>query len=271
MSTNIFNFEFNRILKSTLIWTFFISFFIVINMVLYREMINSGMFDDLMNMMENPFIANMIKGFGVDPTQLIDPLGFYAIRNTLITMMMGSIYAVTKSSSLIAAEEYDKTAEFLMTRPVDRMEIINSKLLAFHSNLLLLNIVSSIVGLLSIEIFKETDYNVYSYFVLCVYTYLLTFLFGSIGLLLSLLIKRGRSFVGAIIGIVIGAYFLEVISNVTESANFIGYFSPFKYADKDVLEKGYNFEFWNIFFFVVGSIVLTIASFRIFKRKDIMV
>lgn len=271
MSTNIFNFEFNRIFKSTLIWTIFISFFIVIDMVLYRQMIDSGMFDDLLNMMENPFIANMIKGFGVDPTQLINPLGFYAIRNTLVTMLMGSIYAVIKSSSLIAQEEYDKTAEFLLSRPVSRVEILNAKYLAFHTNLFMLNLVSSIVGYICLEIFKESSYSLYSYFVLCVYTYLLTIIFGSIGLFLSLLMKRGRVFIGAIIGIVLGTYFLEVISNVTESANFIGYFSPFKYADKEVLEKGYNLGFWNLFFFIGGSLLLTLSSYRIFNRKDVMI
>jgi ABC-2 type transport system permease protein len=271
MSTNIFYLEFKRILKPTALWTFFICFFIVIDMVFYREMIESGMYDQMMNMMNNPFIGNMVKGFGINPEQLTNALGFYAIRNTMITMLMGGIYAVITSSSLIAREEYEKTIEFLLSRPVSRFEVIHSKFLAFQINLFMMNLIFSIVGYISLELFKLSDYSLYSYFVLCVYTYLLTLIFGSIGLFLSLLMKRGRVFIGAIIGLVLGAYFLEILSKLTESANFIGYFTPFKYADKDVLKLGYGFDFWNIMFFVVATIVLTVLSYRVFQKKDIVV
>ncbi|MFC2131604.1 ABC transporter permease subunit [Bacteroidota bacterium] len=271
MSANIFVMEFKRILRPTVLWTFFICLFIYIDMVFYKQMIESGVFDQVLGIMNNPFIGNMVKGFGVNPEQLTDSLGFYAIRNTMVTMLMGGIYAVITASSLIAMEEHDKTSEFLLSRPVTRLEIMNAKLLAFQINLFLLNSVSSVIGYISLEIFRMSDYSLYSYIVLCIYTYLLTLIFGSIGLFFSLLMKRGRVFIGAIIGIVLGTYFLEVLSKVTESANFLGYFSPFKYADKDVLKPGYDLDIWNLVFFIAGSLLLTIISYRIFMKKDIIV
>ncbi|MFH1049897.1 MAG: ABC transporter permease subunit [bacterium] len=270
MVINIYKYEVRRIFKSAIFWTFIICLLIVVDMVFFREMINSGMVDQLMDFMESPFIGDMMKGFGVKPDTMTDVLGFYALRNTMITMTMGALFAVIASSSLISLEEYEKTAEFLFSRPVTRFDIMTGKLLAFHTNLFFLNFVSSIVGFISLEVFKNSEYNIYSYIILCIYTYLLTLLFGSIGLFFSLLVKRGRVFIGAVIGIVLGTYFLEIISNVTESANFIGYFSPFKYADKDVLREGYNLEFWNSIFFFGGILLFTIFSYRIFQKKDII-
>jgi ABC-2 type transport system permease protein len=239
-------------------------------MIFYREMLKSGIVEQMLDFMDSPFIGDMMRGFGVKPESLTDALGFYALRNTMITMIMGSLFAVIASSSLISKEEYEKTAEFLFSRPVKRISILNGKLLAFHTNLLFLNLTSSVIGFISLEIFKNAGYNLYSYFVLCIYTYLLTLIFGSIGLLLSLLVKRGRVFIGAVIGIVLGMYFIEVISNITPSAEFIGYLSPFKYADKDVLKEGYNLEFWKTFFFIFGTVLFTFISYKIFLRKDII-
>ena len=253
MSTNIFIIEFKRLFKSTMFWTFFICFLIVIDMVLYVEMMKSGMFDQVLGLMESPFIGDMMKGFGVNPEQITNILGFYVMRNTMIQLLVGGIYASIMASSIISLEEYEKTSEFLLSKPVTRTEVMNSKILAYHSILFLLNLISCLVGYISLEIFKTKDYSLYSYFVLCVYTYLLCLVFGSIGLFFSLLVKRGRVFVGA------------------ESAKFIGYFSPFKFVDKEVLRPGYNFDYWNVIYFIGISLVLTLASYRIFQKKDVMV
>ena len=135
-------------------------------MVIYREMMESGMFDKVLDMMDNPFIGNMMKGFGINPEQFTNALGYYAIRNTMVTMLAGSLFAVIKSASLISLEEYEKTSEFLMSRPLTRIEIMHAKILSFHSNLFILNLSASIIGFISLEIFKYSDYNLFSYFVL---------------------------------------------------------------------------------------------------------
>lgn len=271
MITNIYKFEVRRIFRSVIFWTFFVCLLIVVDMVFYREMIKSGMVDQLIDFMDSPFVGDMMKGFGVKPETMTDALGFYALRNTMITMLMGALFAIIASSALISKEEFEKTAEFLYSKPVKRVDVLTGKLLAFHTNLLFLNIVSSLVGFISLEIFKNSVYNLCSYFILCIYTYFLTLIFGAFGLFFSLLVKRGRVFTGAIIGIVLGLYFLEIISNVTPSANFLGYISPFKYADKDVLRPDYNLEFWKSTFFIGSTIILTLISYRIFQRKDIII
>jgi hypothetical protein len=47
-------------------------------------------------------------------------MGFYAANNIVYMMLLGSIYAIVLSSNILLKEEYDKTAEFLMSRPITR-------------------------------------------------------------------------------------------------------------------------------------------------------
>ena len=43
-------------------------------------------------------------------------------------MVLGSIFAIVLSSNILLKEEYNKTAEYLLTRPLTRSEIFFSKL-----------------------------------------------------------------------------------------------------------------------------------------------
>jgi ABC-type transport system involved in multi-copper enzyme maturation permease subunit len=86
-------------------------------------------------------------------------------------------------------------------------------------NILLLNIIAASVGIISIECVKMGNYNIKSYFVLTFYTLLLNFLFGSIGLFVSTLIKRPKPITTFSIAIVLILYFTYTISRITESAD----------------------------------------------------
>ncbi len=267
---NIFNYEFKRLLKQTFFWTFGISAMIILSMVIFSEFMEEGLMKDLTPMLEGPLLSNMMQAFGIDPAQLSNILGFYVTRNSAFTMLMGSIFAIMASSSIIAREESDKTAEFLLTRPVTRIRIMSEKLLAFHTHLFLLNLIVSVIGFTCLEIFKTSSYDLTAFLIICFYTYLLMLLFSSFGLLYSVLASRGRVFWGVLIGIVIGTYFLEIFSNITESFQFIGYFSPFTYVDTGVLAPDYRLEFLRVLFFAGIALILTAFSFRIYRRKDIV-
>ena len=61
-------------------------------------------------------------------SDLLSVLGFYAVNNVIYMMVLGSIFAIVLSSNILLKEEYNKTAEYLLTRPLTRSEIFFSKL-----------------------------------------------------------------------------------------------------------------------------------------------
>jgi ABC-2 type transport system permease protein len=61
-------------------------------------------------------------------SDLLSVLGFYSVNNIIYMMVLGSIFAIVLSSNILLKEEYNKTAEYLLTRPLTRTEIFFSKL-----------------------------------------------------------------------------------------------------------------------------------------------
>ncbi|MFZ0283467.1 MAG: ABC transporter permease subunit, partial [Bacteroidales bacterium] len=166
-------------------------------------------------------------------------------------------------------EEYNKTAEYLLTRPLTRSEIFTSKLAVVVLNVFLLNLVTSLAGFISLELVKKVPFNINAFLILSVYTLLLNFLFGSIGLFLSTLVKKPKPITTLCIGTVLVFYFIYTVSKITESASNIGYISPFRFVDVNTLDPAYKLNPWNLLYFIGISLFLTGISYRLYKRKDI--
>jgi hypothetical protein len=64
-------------------------------------------------------------------------------------------------------------------------------------------------------------------------------------------------------------YFVFTISKITESVAKIGYLTPFKYVDTNVIAPGYRMEPVSLVYFIGISVTLLILSYRIYLRKDI--
>jgi len=64
-------------------------------------------------------------------------------------------------------------------------------------------------------------------------------------------------------------YFTYTLSKITDSLSKLGYLSPFKFVNVDTLNPEYKVELWNIMYFIGLSLILTILSYRLYKRKDV--
>lgn len=200
---------------------------------------------------------------------LLSVLGFYAANNVIYMMVLGSIFAIVLSSNILLKEEYNKTAEYLLTRPLTRSEIFISKLSVLLLYIFLLNMVTALAGFICMQLVKKAPFNIGSFLILSLYTLLLNILFGSAGLFISTLIKRAKPITTFSIGLVLIFYFIYTLSKITESAAKIGYLSPFKYVDVDVINPSYKLDFWNLLYFTGISLLLIGISYRKYIRKDI--
>lgn len=202
-------------------------------------------------------------------SDLLSVLGFYAVNNIIYMMVLGSVYAIVLSSNIILKEEYNKTAEYLLTRPLTRSEIFISKLAVVLINIIILNLITSIVGIIFIELVKKGSFSIGAFLILSLYTLLLNFLFGATGLFLSTIVKRPKPITTFCIGLVIILYFVFTISKITPSIEKLGYLSPFKYVDTNVIDKAYKLDPVNLGYFIGISLLLLILSYRIYLKKDI--
>jgi len=272
INTNIYSKELKRYKGSFIAWSVSIAVLILIGMAFYPILMEGDMLKQLTALFENPFMKNMMAAFGASMDVLTNVLGFYATRDAIYIMLLGSFFSILLAGKILAQEEREKTAEFLLTKPVTRPEVLWSKLAAFLTYLLLLNVIILIIGFISLEIFKgNSQYRLAAFLIHSFYSFLLMLLFGAVGFCLSILIKRGRPITNISIGIVVGGYFIDALSKVTASADKIGYLSPFKFLDSGVLRPDYRLTLWRLIYFLGISLILFALTFFIYKKKDILI
>jgi ABC-2 type transport system permease protein len=196
-------------------------------------------------------------------------LGFYAANNNIYMMVLGSIFSIVLSINILLKEEYNKTAEYLLTKPLTRANIYVSKLLAVLFQVTFLNLIAACIGYISMAVLQRGNINLQAFLVLSTYTLLLNLLFCTLGLFISTLVKKPKPITTVGIGLVLVFYFIFTLSKITENVSKIGYVSPFKYVRTDISNENYALDFWRMSYFLGISLVLIILSYRIYRKKDI--
>jgi len=202
-------------------------------------------------------------------SDLLSPLGFYASNNLIFMMVLGSVFAVVLGSNILLKEEYNKTAEYLLTKPLTRGEIFLSKVAVVFLNISLLNLFTSVAGLISLGLVQKGEFSIKAFLILSVYSLLLNLLFGACGLFISTLVKRAKPVTTFTIGLVLILYFIYTISKIAGNAAQIGYISPFKYVGVDVINPQYRLEPLNVLYFTGITLLFGALSYRLYLKKDI--
>lgn len=268
MNKYLFRMELKRNAASLFIWTVVISVLVFFTMSFFPTFLRNQ--QQIMGFFQLvPQIALKARGFG-NVSDFFSVLGFYAANNIIYMMLMGSIFSMVLSVNILLKEEYNKTAEFLLSKPVTRGEVYFTKLAVVFVNIVIINFVGAVAGWIGIETFSKTGYSMNAFIVISLYTLFLNFFFGSAGYFIALLSKRVKPLTFFSTGLVLVCYFLYTISRITESAEKVGYLSPFKYVDVKVLEQNYHLESWRLIYFLGISLLFITGGYLIYRRRDIL-
>lgn len=267
MNINLFKRELKSNGTALLIWTITISGLVILTMSIYRVFLENH--SKILGMMTIvPKGALQFKGIS-NVDDLFSVLGFYTVNNVIYMLVLGSIYSVVLASGIILKEEYNKTAEYLLSRPVTRGEVYISKAAVVFVNITILNLVASIAGLITMYLVKTEPFNIHSFIVLVFYSYLLNILFGAAGIFISTMIKRAKPVTTFSIGLVLVMYFIYTLSKITEGVSSLGYITPYRFVNMDTLQPGYHLEAVNMVYFTGLTVLLVFISFRRYLKKDI--
>ena len=141
ISTNIYSKELKRYRNSFIAWSISISVLILMEMSFYRFLMKGEMLNFMRAFFDNPFWKNLMRAFGGTVDMFTNVLGYYAARNAIYIIFLGILFSIMLAGKILALEEREKTAEFLLSKPVTRLEIVRSKLAAYFTYLLLLNVI----------------------------------------------------------------------------------------------------------------------------------
>lgn len=248
--------------KSLLIWTISIGFFVAICVFMYPEMESEmeGVNDMFSSM------GSFTAAFGMDRLNFGTLIGFYAVECGNILGIGGAFFAALLGISALAKEEKERTAEFLLTHPVSRVRIITEKLASVMLQILIMNIVILLLSIISITaIGEEIPWNEIcllhlSYFL--VQVELAGICFG-----ISAFMRRGGLGIG--LGIATVMYFLNIIANISENAEFLKYITPFGYAEGADLIADMSQDAGKVIFGMAFFLIGIIFSYVKYIHKDI--
>jgi len=268
MNKILFYMELRRNARSLILWSAVIGLLIFFTMSFFRTVLQYQ--QQIAGMVQLvPAVALKMRGFS-NINDIFSVLGFYTANNLVYMMLLGSIYAIVLSSNILLKEEYGKTAEYLMSRPIIRREIFITKLTLAFLNIILLNLLATLVGFISIMIYKKGPFNLQPFLVISFYNLLLNLLFGAIGFFISVMMKRARPVTSSGVGLVLVLYFLYSISRMSGVDGTFGYLSPFKWVNVNVLTPSYGLEPWRTAAFFGITTLLILVSGLIYRRKDIL-
>lgn len=217
---------------SFLIWTASIGFLILVCICMFPEM--EGQMDGVNEMFAS--MGSFTAAFGMDRLNFGTLIGFYAIECGNILGLGGAFFASLCAAGILSKEERDKTAEFLLTHPVSRIRIITEKLIAIQIQIFVMNLIIYALAIASIAgVGEEIPWKEIS--LLHLAHYLMQVELSGICFGISSFLRKGS--VGVGLGIAAMMYFLNLIANITESAEFLKYITPFGYCEgADIIGNG---------------------------------
>lgn len=263
---NIFVRELKANLRSLLIWGVIVILFVTVGVSKFSAYYNNpGMLAILDNLPPAVLTAFNFQAFNLTTIS-----GFFGVMFSYYALLL-SIAAAMWGSDIIAKEERDKTVEFSLTLPVTRSRLVTAKTLAALVNCIGLLLITWCASLIS-AVRYQPDSEFYKFLALCILAlFLMQLIFLAVGIFLGCAMKRYKWASSAALSLLLGTYFLSVVSALNKNLDFLKYFSPFKYFDAATLlhESKIDIAFVGLSLAII--LVSMLGAYLTYARRDLYI
>lgn len=265
MRRNIFIHEFRARLGSVLIWAGSTVALILLYMLFYPMFADEA---DIMNQALKQFPPEFRAAFGLGEIDFSTVMGFFSFVYLFIQLLL-AIQASNYGVGMLSVEERELTADFLMSKPVSRQQIFISKLLAALSGLALTQAIVWIATVGFVEAFRAGhpyDPAMLRYLLAGLIPFQLFFF--SVGILISLLVRRVRSVTPYGLGLGFGMYMLGAFGDLLGEAK-LEYLTPFKHFNPEYAVTHGHFDSALLALNLVITLVALGVGYSRYLRRDI--
>ncbi|NIM93540.1 MAG: ABC transporter permease subunit [Anaerolineales bacterium] len=263
---NIFIRELKANFRALLIWGGIMILFIVMAMTKFSAYAGNPEMLEIMDSMP----PAILEAFQMNAFNLTTVTGFFGVCFTYFALL-SSVYAVMLGSDIISKEERDKTVEFALTLPIPRRKLITSKILA--AVILCIAFLVIILGASLVSVAQyQPDREFYDFMTLCMVALLImqmTFL--AIGIFLGCAMRRYKRAVSVAVALLLGSFFLSIISGLNENLEFLKYFSPFEYFSPSELLNEARIDLTFVLISVGIIAISIIGGYLTYERRDLYI
>jgi ABC-2 type transport system permease protein len=224
---------------------------------------------ELMTKMLSNYPEEFLKAFGMgDLALILTLLGYFAFALLFVQIliaMQSSIYGF----GILSKEERELTADFLLAKPISRSEVIVAKFMAVMTALLITDIILVLFSLLSLSVFSNGNTYEINDFLLVISTVpFFQLFFVSVGMLISVSVKKIRSVMSYAMGFSLGLYMIYSIKGIIDS-DLMGYLTPYSHFDIMYIVANHQWDYKMIFFNIGVSIVSLVSAYILYTKRNI--
>ncbi|TGE38536.1 ABC transporter permease [Desulfosporosinus fructosivorans] len=262
---NMFLHELNAYRKSTVIWTISLAVIVILFLVMFPAFSSNA--EELKKLLESLPLA-LRNAIGLSLDNIGSLLGFYSTLTFLYITLCGAIQAMNLGTSIVSKEVREKTADFLLTKPVSRVQIMTAKLLAALASLAITNAIYIVVASITASIVTSQAFSMKIFLLISATLYFIQLMFLALGVVVSVVAPKIKSVLPVSLGTVFAFFFISMFGSAIGDDN-LRYITPFKFYDPAYIIQNASYE-TSFIILEVGLITLAIvASYIIYVKKDI--
>jgi len=252
--------------KSLLIWTVVIALLIVVAVTKFSAFIGDESSLAIMDSMPPQLLdAMQMRSFNLTTLE-----GFFGVM-FIYFGIMAAMAAAMWGSDAISREERDRSAEFSLVLPVSRAKVVTTKLLAALVNSVLFVLFTWSISVYAVRVYSPAE-GFYQFLRLeMLAMYLIELIFLAIGALLVCAVKNFRVAGSIAIGVILGAYFLSIVTNITDKLNFLKAINPFSWYDAAEFFRAGALKPLSLVLTAVLVVVCLLAAYFTYEKRDLVI
>ncbi len=261
---NIFKYELKANAKSTIIWLVSLVLVVFLFMSIYQSFAKDApQAQDFLTSL--PPAARAALGINMDTFFTV--LGFYSFV-FLYIVLIGAIQAMNLGLGMLSKETREKTADFLLTKPVTRQFIVTSKMLAALTAIIITNIVFLLISYVILLTIQTNNFSGKIFFMLSITLLFIQIFFFAIGFILSVVIPKIKTVIAISLPIVFGFFIISMIGSII-GEKAVHYLTPFEYFNREYILEAGAYQLRFILIEMVIVIGLIFSTYYIYTKKDI--
>lgn len=262
---NMYRHELKALRNSALIWICVLAGVAALYLSVYPSIASDA--ESFKELLEG-YPASLRAMLGIRLDGIASLLGFYSFIFSFI-VLCGAIQAMNLGASILSKEARERTADFLLVKPVTRKAIVSAKLLAAFTVLAATNLVfyaasSALALLVSPESFSQR-----SFFLINLTLFFVQVIFLAIGAAASVFFTRLKSVLPLSLGTVFGLYAAGALLAGGTGHAAARVLSPFQYfSTAYILEHGA----YETGYLILGAGIVAAGiavTYLVYIRKDV--
>jgi ABC-2 type transport system permease protein len=171
--------------------------------------------------------------------------------------------------SILSKETRERTADFLLVKPVSRTKVITAKLLAALTAILVADVIFHVISIIIANAVKVSDFDGKLFFMINLTLFFIQLILFSLGMAVSVFFKKLKSVLPISLGTVFGFYMAGALIATGENEAAARYISPFRYFDTAYIIQHAAYE---ASYLAVGAVIAAAAvtvTYIVYTKKDI--